>query len=90
MGALGRFRKALAIPALVIAALFCLYLGLFHGWLAGGPPNPNPEWHRTWSNRFFITGLVLGASAAILRWKRRRRRAPRVTPPASQSPKGTA
>jgi hypothetical protein len=47
-----RVRDVLVPLALLVAALWCAQLWLFHGWAAGGPPSPRPEWHRAWSARF--------------------------------------
>jgi hypothetical protein len=67
---LRRIGRALVILALVAAALICFYLWLFHGWLAGGPPTPNPEWHRTWSIRFLVAGMLFAVAAVALTWRR--------------------
>jgi hypothetical protein len=52
-------------------AAYFLNLAAFHIWAAGGPPTPNPEWHRMWGNRFawltlFLLCLGVGLVASAL------------------------
>jgi hypothetical protein len=74
MRVLARVAAASIVPVLILAGLFCYYLSLFHGWLASGPPTPNPEWHRAWSARFFYAGSVCLVAAAVVGWQRWRGR----------------
>jgi hypothetical protein len=74
MRVLARVAAASVVPVLTLAALFCYYLSLFQSWLAGGPPTPNPEWHRAWSGRYFYAGSACMVAAAVVAWRRWRGR----------------
>jgi LPXTG-motif cell wall-anchored protein len=64
-------KAALAVIGLVLLGLWSLDLWLFHGWLAGGPPNPRPEWHLAWSYVFLVIGLACLGGAGWVTWRRR-------------------
>ena len=66
-----RVRNVLVPLALAVAALWCAQLWMYHGWAAGGPPTPHPEWHRAWSRRFGI--LMLVWLALLIGWMLRHR-----------------
>ena len=63
---------------LVLAALWCAQLALFHAWAAGGPPSPNPAWHRAWSVRFFWLMWVCWLLVALWMLRGRMARARRT------------
>jgi hypothetical protein len=50
---------------LVLAGIYSFYLAAFHSWASWGPPTPDPEWHRTLSNRFALAGVACFVLAAI-------------------------
>ena len=64
---------------LVAASLFLLNSAAFHWWASGGPPSPNPEWHRAWGNRFFAMSAALVFLAVLIVWRLRRREYERPT-----------
>ena len=74
---LGKLGRAIAVPFLAVAALYCFYMWIFHGWAASGPPTEYPEIHRALSVRFLVGGLALLAVLGIVLW-RRKRGAPRA------------
>ena len=66
MATLRGVARTLLLPAVLAIALLCFYLWLFNAWLGQGPPNPDPEWHRAWSVRFLIAGIVCSVVAIWL------------------------
>ncbi len=64
-------KATLLVVALVVGGLWSLNLWLFHSWLAGGPPTPNPEWHLAWSYVFLAIGLACLGGAGRITWQRR-------------------
>jgi hypothetical protein len=48
--------------------LWSLNLWLYHSWLAGGPPDPRPEWHLAWSYVFLGIGLLSLGGAGWVTW----------------------
>jgi hypothetical protein len=60
----------------VLASLWLVRPMAYHYWAAGGPPAPNPEWHKAWGNVFFSAILACWAIGGLGAWFMRRRRAP--------------
>ena len=67
-----RLGKVLVVLGLLAGGLWFANLWLFHGWAAGGPPSPRPEWHRVWSMRFFWAMCTCFAAALWLGLRGRR------------------
>ena len=59
---------------LVLGGLYALNGAAFHWWASSGPPTAIPEWHRSWSIRFALAGLVCFLLAGFTVWFFRGRR----------------
>ena len=68
---LSPLRAAFAIVTLMVIGLGSLNIWLFHAWVAGGPPSPNPGVHAAWSWIFLVVGIGCFGSAAAMIWQRR-------------------
>ena len=70
------FIQVLWAASWVVASFWLLTPMAYHYWAAGGPPTPNPEWHKAWGNVFFAAVLACWAIGGLGAWFMRRRRAP--------------
>jgi hypothetical protein len=59
--------------ALVLGGLYAFNGAAFHWWASSGPPTAIPEWHRAWSFRFALVGLVCFLLAGVTVWSFRAR-----------------
>jgi hypothetical protein len=64
----------LVIALLVVFGLGLANLAVFHAWAGGGPPSPNPEWHKQWAGRFLAAMCACFGTALYLGVQRRRAR----------------
>ena len=64
----------LVIVLLVLLGLWLANLAAFHAWAGGGPPSPNPAWHKAWAGRFFWAMCATFIAAIYLGVRRRRDR----------------
>lgn len=64
----------LAAALLVAAGLWLLNLAAFNAWVAGGPPDPPPEYQFRWATRFLVASVLSFSGAAVVLWLMRRRK----------------
>ena len=70
------FMQILWAASWIVASFWLVTPMAYHYWAAGGPPTPNPEWHKAWGNVFFAAVLACWAIGGLGAWFMRRRRAP--------------
>jgi hypothetical protein len=70
------FIQILWAASWIVASFWLITPMAYHYWAAGGPPTPNPEWHKAWGNVFFAAVLACWAIGGLGAWFMRRHRAP--------------
>ena len=70
------FMQILWTASWIVASFWLVTPMAYHYWAAGGPPTPNPEWHKAWGNVFFAAVLACWAIGGLGAWFMRRHRAP--------------